>query len=125
MQNQTFLTILDILAQLALAATFLGAAFVSFLIFKQDKVKNWLEGSSKLLTVVLFVILTHLLYTAAAFFVNNFVYFPRRLIVGDSFDATVRCLSGLLSIAGLVVGSVILLRNNQKTKLPEEIEEEK
>ena len=110
MNNQTFLIIIDVFAELALTATYLGAAFAAFLILKQERKINWVSEFSPILKVVVFIIITQLLYSAGAFFVNNFIFFPRRLILGDSLVASVRCLGGLLALAGLVFGSYTLLK---------------
>lgn len=114
MENQTFLTIINVIVELALAATYLGAAFATFMIIKQEKVTNWINEFSPIFKVVIFIIVTQLLYSAGAYFVNNFILFPRRLITGDSLVASVRCLGGILALAGLVFGSITLLKGQKK-----------
>jgi hypothetical protein len=114
MQNQTFLTIIDIFGELSWAATYLGAAFVTFLILRHDMVKEWIGNSPRIIVVVIFLITTQLLYSAGMVFINLFINLPRRFILGDSLVASVRCLSGLLALAGLIAGVVLLIKNKDK-----------
>jgi len=124
MQNQTFLIIIDIFAELTYAAIYLGAAFVTFMIFRQEKVKNWLSKHSKILMIVSFIITTQLLYSAGSLFVNYFLFFPRRIILGDSLIASIRCFAGLLMLAGLVAGSILIVKSKGKEDQLEELNTE-
>jgi hypothetical protein len=111
MGNNTVITVYDIARQFLFALSFLGAAAVSFLVIREEKVKGWLEGGSKLLHIVVFLSLSYLVYSSVTYFLSNLLYFPRRLITGDILDATINCLTGLLVLAGLIVGSIMILKN--------------
>jgi hypothetical protein len=113
MQNQTFLTIMEVVGELSMAAIYMGAALITFIVFKQEEFKEWTRNNSNLLNVVIFIVLTQLLYSAGMVFINIFVYLPRRFIVGDSLIASVRCLGGLLALVGLVTGIVIIVRSKE------------
>ena len=108
MSDLTLSTIISVLQNLTYTVVFLLCAGVSYLTLQQPRVKQWLTGAGTLVNVILFIILAGLLYQAASPIISDLFALPHGLISstrGAGFTASARCLSGVLVLAGLAVGS--------------------
>ena len=116
MSNFTLSTIISVLQDLTYAVVFLLCAGVSYLTLQQPRIKQWLTDAGTLVNVVLFIILAELLYQAASPIISDLFALPRGLISSThnaGFTASARCLSGVLVLVGLAVGSWRLVKENE------------
>jgi hypothetical protein len=119
MSDNRILYIIQIVQELANILIFLGAGATSFFTLQQEKVKNWLQDSGRLIKIVIFLILTGSLATLGFRIVDSLLAIFRGIVLSDQIVFyLVQCLGGLLVLGGLIAGSVFLIR---KTK--EKIEE--
>lgn len=104
-------TIVSILQDLLYTAVFLLCAAVAYLTLQRPLIKQWLASGGTLTRVVLFIILTELLVRPANAIVGDLLAFPIGLINrSNGFLVGARCLGGLLALAGLGIGSWLLVR---------------
>ena len=114
MQNQTFLLVVDVLSELLQIAFYLAAVVVSYYVLKQQRTNEYLGKKSRLMKVVVFVIMSYLLYSSGILFVNNILYFPRGISIGNGLTAGIQCLGSLLGLGGLAFGIKSLLSGTEK-----------
>lgn len=115
--DDTLYTIIKILDALLTAVLYLGAAAVAFLIISQGKVKEILQGFSKLTHVAIFIITTQLLFSAVYFFVDKFLYLPTRIQAEATLYGIDECILGLIFVIALVVGSVLVVRRTAQNNV--------
>ena len=122
MTDITFSTIIQILQHLTYAVVFLLSAGAAFLALRQTQVQKWLADAGPLVQIVLFIALSALLYQAVSPIIGNVFAFAFGLLEYNrtaGFTASSRCLSGVLVLAGLVVGSWQLSKGRAKTDVDE------
>lgn len=109
MQNQTLLVVVDVLSELLQIAIYLGALIVSYYVLKQQGANESLGKNSNLVKVIVFIIMSYLLYSSGMLFVNNILYFPRGISNGNGLTAGLQCVGSLVGLGGLVFGIKLLL----------------
>jgi len=81
---------------------------------QQEKVKNWLQDSGRLVKIVIFLILTGSLATLGFRVIDSLLAIFRGIVLSDQIVFyVIQCLGGLLVLAGLIAGSVFLVRKTQ------------
>jgi hypothetical protein len=108
MSDLTLSTILTILQNLTYTIVFLLSAGAAYLTLSQPRVRQWLKGTGVIVHVVLFLVLSTLLYQTLSPIISDLFAFPRGLIDSSrtaGFTASARCLSGVLVLIGLAFGS--------------------
>jgi|GEM_PF-6067234 len=117
MSNLTLSTIITILQNLTYAVMFLLCAGVSYMTLQQPRVRQWLNGAGALVQVVLFLCVATLLYQATSPIISKVFAFAHGLTNSSrnaGFTASTQCLSGVLVLVGLVVGSWQLAKQRNK-----------
>jgi hypothetical protein len=90
---------------------FIAAFVVAYLTVQQPKIKAWLDEMGKLVKAVVFILLAYWLNGVGSWVVSNLLAAPRSLVyAGNAVDTVMQCLQGLVLLAGLVVGVVLILR---------------
>jgi hypothetical protein len=115
MSNNQILYVIQIVQELAEILVFLGAGAASFFVLRQEKVKTWLLDSGRLVQIVVFLILTGALASIGFRVVDALFGIFMAIVVSDQFMFyLVQCLGGLLVLAGLIAGSIMLVRKPVK-----------
>ena len=117
MSDPTFSIIVGILRDLLYTVAFLICALVAYLTLQQPLAKQWFANSGALIRVVVFIILTELLVLPFNAIVGDLMAFPLGLINrSNGFSVSIQCLGGVLTLAGLAVGSWLLVQRSPISK---------
>jgi hypothetical protein len=117
MSDLTLSIVITILQNLTYAIVFILSAGAAYLTLNQPRVRDWLRGAGVLVQVVLFLVLSTLLYQTATPILSDLFAFPRGLMDSSrtaGFVSSARCLSGVLVLGGLVFGSWRLAKSNKQ-----------
>lgn len=113
MSDYTLSIVINILQDLSHTVLFLLCTAASYLTLQQPKVKQWLNGASVLVKIVLFIAVARLLDLTLSPVITDLFALPRGLIGRDSgFSSSIQCLGGILTLTGLVVGSWLLAKES-------------
>ena len=117
MSDLTLSTIITILQNLTHTIVFLLSAGAAYLTLNQPRVRQWLKDTGVIVHVVLFLVLSTLLYQAISPIISDLFAFPRGLINSSrtaGFTSSAQCLSGVLVLIGLAFGSWQLSKGKEK-----------
>jgi len=121
MPDDVLSIIVSTLRDLSHTAAFLIGAVVSYLTLQQPKVKQWLAGAGALVRIAIFAALAVLLYLPLSYAVSDLFAFPTGLINEESgFYASARCLGGVVILAALAAGVVLLVKQAKEGDTEEE-----
>jgi hypothetical protein len=110
MEYETLCIIFDVFTDIIQLILYLCAAVVVFFAFRQGKIKAWLEGESIFFTILIFIIATHMLFTATNYIISNILSFPNSIIRGYTLVTGVSCMGGVIALAGLTAGIIFLFK---------------
>lgn len=117
MDNRTLSTVISVLQNLAYTIIFLLAVGAAYLTLKQSRIKQWLSDMGLLVTGVVFVVLSALLYQAVTPVVASLFAFLQGLTSTSretGFTASAQCLRGVLMLTGLVGGAWLLVKERKE-----------
>ncbi|MEN6435610.1 MAG: hypothetical protein ABFD14_12270 [Anaerolineaceae bacterium] len=117
--SDTLNIIVGIISTIIRAILFLGAAGVTYLVLAQLKVKELLDGFTKLTHVVVYVITTYLLYSAANQVIFYFLSLPGSIAAEVPLYGIDGCLLGLVFLGALIAGSILIVRKSASNNNPE------
>jgi len=114
MSNQTLSIIVDILVDLSYTVAYLISAALVFIALRHPKVRQWLNPAGVLVRIIVFVATTVLLYWPLSYIISDLFSFVEALVErSEAYYPSVRCLGGVLVLAALTAGIVLLVKDSK------------